>query len=252
MVRDDGCAVQVNVTFVPTDGAARRVFALHHAVQSIASTVADQLDVDAVETAVAAARETYDLDSDALTAAEVVDRLWADQHYRICTPCAPMRTSPMDEIDFGARTVPGGFFLMRPMERTPFVPSGLDRDMPHRHCFTYAGGGSTIRDELTTMLDSARSKIFVGVLFLGDASVRTALVRAAERLRGGVYIISAFDKKGLDKAINAVDDNTNVDEQTEFRNFQELTRRGIYVRGYPGLHRRSGSRHAAGRHTGHS
>jgi hypothetical protein len=47
---------------------------------------------------------------------------------------------------------------------------------------------------------------------------------------------AALDNKGLDKTINETDDITDVDKQIEYRNFKEITTRGIYVRGYPGLH----------------
>jgi Phosphatidylserine/phosphatidylglycerophosphate/cardiolipin synthases and related enzymes len=141
-------------------------------------------------------------------------------------------------VTLADRIVPGGFFVDRPdaPTRTPFEGSLSDDAMPYRHCWTYAGGGSTIRGELVAMLDAATEKVFVGTLFLGDRAVREALERAADRLRGGVYVISALDDKGLDKAINTVDDDGDIDKQTEYRNFRELTRRGIYVRGYPGLH----------------
>ena len=143
-----------------------------------------------------------------------------------------------DTIDLGTRTVPGGFFMTRPdaPTRTPFTPAPTGTDDAYRHCFTYAGGGSTIQDELIAMIDGAREKVFVATLYLGDASVREALVRAANRLRGGVYVVAALDNKGLDKAINETDDIADVDKQIEFRNFKEITTRGIYVRGYPGLH----------------
>lgn len=141
-------------------------------------------------------------------------------------------------IDLGARAVPGGFFVARPgaPARTPFTPDPAGADDAYRHCFTYAGGGSTIQGELITMIDNAREKVFVATLYLGDAGVREALVRAADRLRGGVYVVAALDNKGLDKAINETDDSTDVDKQIEYRNFKEITTRGIYVRGYPGLH----------------
>jgi phosphatidylserine/phosphatidylglycerophosphate/cardiolipin synthase-like enzyme len=142
-----------------------------------------------------------------------------------------------ERVDLSNRVAQGGFFVVRPdpPARTPFV-SATAGDAEYRHCFTYAGGGSSILRELIEMIDGARQKVFVGTLFLGDAELRGALVRAADRLRGSVYVISAFDDKGLDKAINEVDDATDVDQQLEYRNFGELTRRGIYVRGYPGLH----------------
>src|SRR2546423_5080598 len=87
-----------------------------------------------------------------------------------------------------------------------------------------------------SILEAATEKIFVAPLSLGDAQVRKALLTAANRLRGGVYVISALDDKGLDQAINKVDDKTGIDDQIELRNFRELTRHGVYVRGYPGLH----------------
>jgi phosphatidylserine/phosphatidylglycerophosphate/cardiolipin synthase-like enzyme len=144
----------------------------------------------------------------------------------------------VDTIDLGARVVPGGFFVARPdaPARTRFTPLAAEDGAGYRHCFTYVGGGSTIHDEMIAMIDSARKKVFVATLYLGDASVREALVRAANRLRGGVYVVAALDNKGLDKAINETDDLEDVDQQIEYRNFKEITTRGIYVRGYPGLH----------------
>jgi phosphatidylserine/phosphatidylglycerophosphate/cardiolipin synthase-like enzyme len=144
----------------------------------------------------------------------------------------------LDTIDLGARVVSGGFFVDRPdaPTRTPFPSAPTGTDDAYRHCFTYVGGGSTIQDELIAMIDGAREKVFVATLYLGDAGVREALVRAADRLRGGVYVVAALDNTGLDKAINETDDITDVDKQIELRNFKEITTRGIYVRGYPGLH----------------
>ncbi|MFI6290899.1 phosphatidylserine/phosphatidylglycerophosphate/cardiolipin synthase family protein [Nonomuraea sp. NPDC050790] len=149
-----------------------------------------------------------------------------------------MTDSQAATIELGARIVPGGFFLTRKdaPARTPFAPRPCDGEPPYRHCFTYAGGGSDIRHELIRMIDGAQRKIFVATLFLGDAELREALIRAARRLRGGVYVVSALDDKGLDKAINNVDDKTDIDQQLEYRNFRELTRHGIYVRGCAGLH----------------
>jgi len=144
---------------------------------------------------------------------------------------------PSGRIELGRRVVHGGFFATRrdPPARTPFIPQRAASEDPYRHCVTYIGGGSSIQDELVEMLDSAREKVFVATLYLGDAEIRRALLRAAERLRGGVYVVASLDDKGLDMA-NETDDTTAVDKQTEYRNFKEITTRGIYVRGFPGLH----------------
>ncbi|WP_326551926.1 phospholipase D-like domain-containing protein [Micromonospora sp. NBC_01813] len=142
-------------------------------------------------------------------------------------------------IDLGKRTVEGTFFLRRqdgPPIRSPFIPRDTGSQDGVRHCLTYDGGGSNIREELVRLIDSATRRVFVATLFLGDEQVRQALERAVDRLQGGVYVVSALDDRGLNKAINDASDTLDVDTQIEFRNFTRLTTSGIYVRGYPGLH----------------
>lgn len=143
-----------------------------------------------------------------------------------------------DPLRLADRVVRGGYFVTRrnAPKRSAFspAPSNGDASAAYSHCFTYAGGGSSIRTRLIDMIEGAEQKIFVGVLCLGDKELREALVKAVGRLRGGVYVVSALDNKGLEQSIN--DDTSDVDRQMEYRNFRELTRHGIYVRGYPGLH----------------
>lgn len=143
-----------------------------------------------------------------------------------------------DNLDLRDRSVAGGFFVWRRAapQRSEFEPADDTADEPYRHCFTYEGGGSTIHRELISMIEGAQRKIFVAALTLGDKDLREALMHAAARLRGGVYVVSALDDKGLEEAINEYDDDDDIDRQVEHRNFRELTRHGIYVRGYRGLH----------------
>jgi phosphatidylserine/phosphatidylglycerophosphate/cardiolipin synthase-like enzyme len=146
-------------------------------------------------------------------------------------------TSPTtDTVDLGTLTVPGGFFVERadPPPRTPF-PSTVD-GTGYRHSLTYAGGGSTSRTDLVDLIDGARRKVFVASYFIGDAQVREALCRAADRLRGGVYVISAMTGRDLERAINEVDEDGEVDAKIERKRFEELTRYGIAVRAYEGCH----------------
>jgi phosphatidylserine/phosphatidylglycerophosphate/cardiolipin synthase-like enzyme len=152
------------------------------------------------------------------------------------SPDAP--ADEADRISLAHRTVSGGFFARRrgTPGRSPFIPAGMVSGEPYRHCFTYEGGGSTIHRELIDMIDGARRKIFIAALTLGDKDLRESLIHAAGRLRGGVYVVSALDDKGLQEAINEYDDNPDIDAQLEHRNFRELTKHGIYVRGYRGLH----------------
>ncbi|WP_163507088.1 phospholipase D-like domain-containing protein [Fodinicola acaciae] len=139
-------------------------------------------------------------------------------------------------IDLGDVTVPGDFFVERASpSRTEFVPSTPD-DAGIRHTFTYLGGGSRIRDDLIELIDGASRKVFVASFFIGDDALREALYRAAERLTGGVYVISAMTDRDLDKAINEVDEDAQVDKQLERKRFEDLTRHGIAVRAYEGCH----------------
>lgn len=142
-----------------------------------------------------------------------------------------------DQIDLSDRVVSGAYFLHDPdaPRRTPFVLDPAAAATPYRHCFTYAGGGSTIRDELLDLIDGARRKVFVAAPYLGDQDVLAALERAADRLRGGVYVVAALDKKGLDQALDA-DGLTDKEKQQQFQVLRKLPRRGIWVRGFPGLH----------------
>jgi phosphatidylserine/phosphatidylglycerophosphate/cardiolipin synthase-like enzyme len=140
-------------------------------------------------------------------------------------------------IDLGALPVPGGFFVRRvdAPERTPF-PRSTGDGSGYRHSFTYLGGGSTTRADLIDLIDGAREKVFVASYFIGDAQVREALCRAADRLCGGVYVISAMTERDLTRAINEIGDDEDVDVQIERKRFEELTKHGIAVRAYEGCH----------------
>jgi phosphatidylserine/phosphatidylglycerophosphate/cardiolipin synthase-like enzyme len=147
-------------------------------------------------------------------------------------------TSPTtDAVDLGALVVPGGYFVHRASApgRTPFHPNAVGGN-GHRHSYTYVGGGSTSRTDALDLIDSARRKVFVASFFVGDTEVREALCRAAERLRGGVYVISAMTERDLNRAINDVDEQEQIDQQIEHKRFEELTRHGIAVRAYEGCH----------------
>jgi len=139
-----------------------------------------------------------------------------------------------DRIALGGLTVPGGYFVDRPRSAVPFV-AGPDTDAAYRHRFTYAGSRSDIRRTLVAMLAAARRKVFVASWLLGDDELVDHLVGAAERLRGGVYVISALRPRDIADAA-ALEDHLPESEQMVKRRFEALTRRGVYVRARPGCH----------------
>jgi phosphatidylserine/phosphatidylglycerophosphate/cardiolipin synthase-like enzyme len=148
-----------------------------------------------------------------------------------------MTSTTTDVVDLGALTVADGYFLRRANQlgRTPFAPSAAARN-DLQHSFTYRAGNSTSREDVVRLIDGARRKVFVASFFIGDAAVREALYRAAERLRGGVYVISAMTEKDLARAIGEADEDEKIDRKIEKKNFEELTNHGIAVRGYEGCH----------------
>jgi hypothetical protein len=79
---DDQLIVAVRARFLPLDGHATRVFALHEAIRAVVEQDAADASDQTIEAATSAAREAYRLEPDALRESEVVRRLWTDRHYR--------------------------------------------------------------------------------------------------------------------------------------------------------------------------
>jgi len=138
-----------------------------------------------------------------------------------------------DAVDVGAMAVPGGYFLVSHARVLPF-PGGQGTRLP-RAVFTFQPGCSDIRPALIEMIRSARTKVFIASFRIGDAEVLRALEEAAERLIGGVYVISALDDASLRKGLEKEDE---TDEATDAQNkrFEALTRKGIYLRGHESCH----------------
>lgn len=80
-IQSDVCVTYVDVSFSPTDHAARRVFAMQDALLRITSKVIDELAEEAVSDAASAARATYGLTEADLSDVDVHDQLWLDGHY---------------------------------------------------------------------------------------------------------------------------------------------------------------------------
>lgn len=139
-----------------------------------------------------------------------------------------------DRLDLGALTVDGGYFLSRPDWRAePYLEH--DPDATFSHCVTYRDSPQTIRAALLELIATARRKVFVASFFLGDEELTSALRNAAERLRGGVYVISAIDDRSLKRGLKDLEDKPESDA-TERKRFDELCRAGIYVRGHENCH----------------
>lgn len=143
-------------------------------------------------------------------------------------------------VDLGSLAYDEGFFLVRDKAdlAAPYACGDQPAGQPYRHIFTYAGSGSTIKEAAVELIRSARQKVFVASYLLGEADLLEALFKTAERLRGGVYVISELSEKSLSQKLTELEDSADPDSavRAHKKDFAELTRHGVAVRGHPDCH----------------
>jgi phosphatidylserine/phosphatidylglycerophosphate/cardiolipin synthase-like enzyme len=143
-----------------------------------------------------------------------------------------------DILDLASRPVTGGYFLRRRSGvPDPFV-GAADGDTTHHyaHCFTYWTSERTIRRAALDLIAGARRKIFVASFLLGDDEMHDALVAAAQRLLGGVYVITQVDGKRLRQGLAELGQDPGTALQSQKKRFDRMTTQGIYVRGHANCH----------------
>jgi hypothetical protein len=80
--------------------------------------------------------------------------------------------------------------------------------------------------------------VFVASYLLGEADLLKELFRTAGRLRGGVYVISELSDRTLGQKLTELEDAPDPDSavRAHKKDFAELTRHGVAVRGHPDCH----------------
>jgi phosphatidylserine/phosphatidylglycerophosphate/cardiolipin synthase-like enzyme len=149
-------------------------------------------------------------------------------------------SSADDRLDLGALKLSDGFFLLRRprVTRTPFRPRAEVTD-GYRHVFTYLKSPQTIKEAAIQVIDAAREKVFLASFLLGDAELLDALYRAADNLRGGVYVVSALDDDSLRRGLAETESDEDPDAaylKAHNKRFEDMTQRGIAVRGHNNFH----------------
>jgi cardiolipin synthase A/B len=148
-----------------------------------------------------------------------------------------------EPLDISALPVDGCFFLRNRMS-APMDFSGTSPGA-YQHVYTYWESARTIRSELEAMIAGAKRKIFIASFLLGDAALLDALAAAADRLLGGVYVITQLDERRLAQGLQELADggdpgaeNAGIDDaiQAQKKRFDRMTRNGIYVRGHLNCH----------------
>lgn len=143
-------------------------------------------------------------------------------------------------IDLGAIACDTGFFLPRDAVQTPFEETPSSSQW--RFCSTFRGSPTTLRDGVLELVRSARHKIFVTSFILGDQMLADELISAAERLTGGVYVISELSESSLRRGLANLEEiserGTEITAKVEVekKRFMSLTRNGVAVRGHENCH----------------
>lgn len=140
-----------------------------------------------------------------------------------------------DELDLGALRSPDGYFLTA---GTPFSPyaASADGDPAYQHRFTYRESESSLKQAAIDLINGAQRKIFLASFRIGDRDLLNALFDAVDRLCGGVYIITSWTEASLRRDLADLEDMDGVDIQAQKKRFNELTRRGIALRGHEQCH----------------
>jgi phosphatidylserine/phosphatidylglycerophosphate/cardiolipin synthase-like enzyme len=144
----------------------------------------------------------------------------------------------VNQIDFAPLVVKGGFFLLRSLRPTAPAPYTWQPDTgsPRRFLGTYRDSGAPIRDAIIDAVRAARRRVFAASFMLGDESLIEELTAAANRLQGGVYVITALDERSLRKGLEEYEPTEQEAPEERQKNFERLTSAGVYVRGHETCH----------------
>jgi phosphatidylserine/phosphatidylglycerophosphate/cardiolipin synthase-like enzyme len=147
-------------------------------------------------------------------------------------------------IAMGPQKLSGMYFVPRPEPLPAWVGrSALDRALegPVRPIGTTGASlDAPLRRAFIDLIDSAERKVLLASFLFADSEVAEALAKAAERLRGGVYVLTALGR-GFPIDLgdpDAPDVAQGVGERREqhFTNLKRLARAGVWLRSAPDFH----------------
>ncbi|MEV0647435.1 phospholipase D-like domain-containing protein [Phytomonospora sp. NPDC050363] len=143
-------------------------------------------------------------------------------------------------VDLGALRSATGFFVPTANMQAPFA---VEEDTGRwRFGATFRDSPQSLRDQVLDIVRGAREKVFVTSFILGDEQLSRELIAAADRLNGGVYVISELSEASLRRGLARLAEAQEKDPQItakveqEKKRFMSLTRRGIALRGHENCH----------------
>jgi phosphatidylserine/phosphatidylglycerophosphate/cardiolipin synthase-like enzyme len=146
-------------------------------------------------------------------------------------------------IDIGPQTMPGLYFLPVRSALPAWVgppalgPKPWDEENA-RYLFTDdVGQQPYLRQALVEMIGQARRKVFFCSYLFADRDIVEALAKAAERLRGGVYVLTALDKSltpdlsDLEEEPDERARKQQLRQERHMENLGRLAEAGVWLRG---------------------
>jgi|GEM_PF-2150900 len=158
-----------------------------------------------------------------------------------------MRKPGNERIEIGAQRLQDFYLLERP-EAFPdwvgsaaaFIPS---EEASTRHLFTDELTGTPhVRDTLLGLIRGAREKLLFCSFIFADDEIVHALCEAAERLHGGVYVLTALEKEMQPDMRDLGEEIPQHDQKREERrrkhdaNLARLARAGVWLRSSKDCH----------------
>ncbi|WP_437802529.1 phospholipase D-like domain-containing protein [Sorangium sp. So ce693] len=151
-------------------------------------------------------------------------------------------------VALGAERLAGMFFV----PGAPMLPAWIEPDPlpgptaagPIAHVATTGPDpNAPLRAALLDLIERAEEKVFLASFLFADRAVAEALARKAERLRGGVYVLTALDRSFPMDVGEPDDDEPGKREQIDrnrrlqhFDNLRTLARAGAWLRSAADLH----------------
>ena len=144
---------------------------------------------------------------------------------------------PTYKFKYGQYVIDGGLFL-KSSSANPAIANYTDgKGRAFKHLSTFPDR-STIKEALLDALQKAKRYVFFTSFLIQDGQIIEALIDAAERLRGHVYVLTTLKDQDF-KAAAAQDDDI-FDDQENFKEHiegtKELVRRGISVKARTDCH----------------
>jgi phosphatidylserine/phosphatidylglycerophosphate/cardiolipin synthase-like enzyme len=140
-------------------------------------------------------------------------------------------------LDLGALRITDGYFLTRFAPQLPFALPHPQEPSEWMFGGTFRGSPTTLRDQVLTLIRTAKRKVFITSFILGDDDLIDILVATADRLAGGVYVISELSEDSLRRGLEQLEGRDPGEKvEVEKKRFLALTTRGVAMRGHENCH----------------